>query len=82
LQAEKGMSWQEWCASEYNTHGFETEGGDYFIYTYTHDNGAWDRYAEWLRDPVSYNNVVGKDIIQEGFMYDVYVDSGFGGGAE
>lgn len=25
-QAEEGMTWQEWCGSEYNTHGFWCSG--------------------------------------------------------
>lgn len=25
-QAEEGMTWQEWCNSEYNTHGFWCSG--------------------------------------------------------
>ena len=58
-QAEKGMTWQEWVESDYNTGGFLSDGG--IIVT---KNG----YA--VRDSLS-NNVIPTEVITNNEKYSI-----------
>lgn len=58
-QAEDGMTWAEWCGSEYNTEGAQ------ILYDQVYDSGqiGWLVYAEQESD------VFGEDVIENGTEY-------------
>lgn len=74
FKAREGMTWLEWCASEYNTDGFECEGEDYYVWTYTEGSG-WLTTSYWIAE------VLGKDVVQSK-TYTENVDGGISGGGE
>lgn len=63
-QAEEGMTWADWCKSEYNTGGYITQSG--YILTgnknyYVKYNGSW---------------VYSTDTINDSYAYSWYMESG------
>lgn len=73
LQAEEGMTWYEWCGSEFNIYNFECSSQDSEIYTYSYYNSDWDYYDEWI--VLEDINELGENIIKENAVYDTYTDS-------
>ena len=75
--AEEGMTWYEWCHSEYNTYGYSTlnESGSYV----TKNIGAQSEYVCKSASGGFSNCVVGTDIINDNATYYHYVQGGGAG---
>ena len=46
-QADEGMTWYEWCASQYNIDAFTCELGSEGVYNASHDRVLTDDIGEW-----------------------------------
>lgn len=71
--AEEGMTWYEWCKSEYNTDGWECDGPDDYVYTWRQDNGQWD--YEYFYVTLGSEWVLGQETIVPDAVYEEYEDS-------
>ena len=92
--AEKGMTWKEFCESEYNVNGFTAyeynEEGMYelesAIYTYDYSDGMWGGYEEWgwlvpTEDDWWENKILpNQTIIADTTYYEVWDSVGINGG--
>lgn len=68
LQADEGMTWIEFCNSQYNTYGFYYDVSNIWIYEY---NEGWSYYSEWLPG-------IAEDIIEDNGVYETLFDSSGG----
>ena len=71
--ALEGMTWYEWCKSEYNTDGWECDGPDDYVYTWRQDNGQWD--YEYFYVTLGSWWVLGQETIVPDAVYEEYEDS-------
>ena len=71
--ALEGMTWYEWCKSEYNTDGWECDGPDDYVYTWRQDNGQWD--YEYFYVTLGSEWVLGQETIVPDAVYEEYEDS-------
>lgn len=77
FNAEEGMNWMEFCASAYNTEGWECYADANPIYLY--DSGGWFPDTYYLNDPNS-SRPVGGDFVKDGYAYTLDVEEGMTGG--
>lgn len=73
-QAEEGMTWAEWCGSNYNVIGA------YVIYDATHTGWITNDDSMYL-SLTDYNNVLGESTIISGYSY-LFAPSAHGGGSD
>lgn len=71
--AEEGMTWYDWCQSEYNKYDWTCAGPSEVVYTLENYTDQWNYDYWWL----IYNgdSVVGSDIIIPNANYEEYEDS-------
>lgn len=72
-KAKAGMTFYEFCQSEYNTDGFECYDEQGYIYTFTEGNG-WNTSSYYLID------ANGSTVIKPNIIYMESYDGGIGGG--
>ena len=84
--AKEGMTWKEFCESEYNINSFSTyEDAEVLTYDYDDGMGAWG-YNEWgwlvpTPDDWQTNKIRPNQVITDGTTYyEVWDSSGIGGG--
>ena len=63
FQAERGMTWGEWCESEYNTTEYEVDAEHTKIY-YISDNVLYS-----IKDPDTEQKVLPQDVIRDNTIY-------------
>ena len=78
FQAEEGMNWMEFCASEYNTEGWDCESEDSWISLY--EESHWFATVYYLLDGEFL--VSGKELVKGNHQYSYLQDGGIGGGGD
>lgn len=76
--AEEGMTWVEFCASKYNTEGWDCGEAGSWILLYEEGEG-WFPTTYYLYDPSSYYMLLGEDLVKADHHYALYEDGGIGG---
>lgn len=77
--AEEGMNWMQFCASEYNTEGWECGYTSEWVLLYEEGSG-WSLISYYLDDPSSDPIPLGENLIKANHQYTVFEDGGIGGG--
>lgn len=85
---EEGMTWGEFCESEYNTLGWTAYADQVETYSYSNGSDDFFGYSEWgwlePEKDVWYSGELGTDvlIIPEHHYYENHDSSGIGGGGD
>lgn len=77
--AEEGMNWMEFCASEYNTEGWDCGNGGSWVWLYNEGSG-WSIKSYYLEDLSSDHMPIGEDSVKNAHHYTFFEESGIGGG--
>lgn len=82
FKAREGMTWMEWCASEYNIYDWSCDADYDWIFLYG-DDGGWFPTNYYLHDNALDYMLIGREKVKGGYTYNIFVDGiGGGGGGE